>query len=139
MEIEILTIRIGDKVYRLQEIRKSTPENVLDPEVLSCEQPRNYKFPDKQRYGRRKPKGAIGRDKVYSRWIMKDELQKVIQAMNKVELGYVPDTFSIASEVKMKVDSVRAILHYMKVNGLAKSKRQVSGKCVWRSASDTSS
>jgi len=84
-----------------------------------------------RRHRRRKPTGAHGRDKPYQTWIMNDEIDAVKRAINRVEYGYVPTTKAISEKTGFSLMRTRAVLHYMKTNEIAKSKR-TSKNVVWR-------
>jgi len=101
---------------------KRAVENKFDG---TLEKPqRRYK-----RYRRRKPAGAIGKDKTYKVWIKEDDYNKVKRAM--FTFGATPTTDFIARESGLTVDKVRAVVHYMIDEGKVKRTTNEDGSVFY--------
>ena len=102
--------------------------------VIETEMP-TQTYEKKVRYKRRrrrKPLKAHGWDKVYKKWIYKEDILAVKRAIIKVGYEYVPHTEAIVEETGFAINKTRSILHYMKDKQMIIGKRNGDKKTVYQ-------
>ena len=78
----------------------------------------------KRKYTKKEP-GIVGIDKSYGVKVRKRDIEKVKQAIQKVELGYKPTTSAIGNETGLKGNQLFGTLHYMVHTGQV-TKRKIA-------------
>ena len=110
-----------------QAYREVNAEKQVETKVIE-RQPEKVR----RKYTRRKPKGAYCHDKVYQKWVMNSEVQKVRNAIEHDENNYIPTTNAIVQQTGMTLNTVRATLHSMRVKGEVTSKKSGRKKYIHR-------
>lgn len=81
-----------------------------DKEILIKKEKRSY---TKRKRRRRKRPGSVGFDKRYNTHVMEEDVQKVKNAINTMELNFVPTSYNIKEKTGLPIHIVRATLHWM--------------------------
>lgn len=105
-------ITIGDNIYRLV-------KSELKPEKQNI----------KKRISK-KPKDSLEFSETYKIWITEDTVKKVMQAINHVELNYIPVFESIHKQSGLTISKCRAALQYLCKKGTIKGKRDRKTRIV---------
>lgn len=86
----------------------------------------------RRRRHRHKPDGAVGFNKTYNRWIMKDNVQAVKLAINTFEYGFRPTVKAIINKTKLNQQEVVSTLKWMKDEKQVSAKRESDKQVVYR-------
>lgn len=90
------------------------------------------KAPQKRRCRTRKPKDAVGKDKVYGTYVLQSEIDAVKKAIGHVEQNYLPSTKGIQRITGVDIQRVRATVHFMKAKGMITSTRDKRRRMIHR-------
>jgi len=95
-------------------------------------EPVNQKKSFRKKRRRKKPKGTVGFEKSYQKYIKAQDVQNVKRAIRTVRYGYVPNTDTIEKETNIPRQQLLATLKYLKKKGQIISKRNSKKAVVYR-------